>query len=164
MSDSLFNKYASIRERTLALIEPLSEEDCCVQSMAETSPVKWHLGHASWFFENFVLQHYERPFRAFHPAYLTMFSSYNRSGQTHPDSRRGLFTRPSLSGVRDYGLNVSERMERVLREREGDEMLRLLAVLGMHHEQQHQELLLTDIKHLFSRSPLEPSYRNSACG
>ena len=164
MPDSLFNKYTSIRARTLALIQPLSEEDCCVQSMSETSPVKWHLGHASWFFENFVLQHYERPFRAFHPAYLAMFSSYNRSGQTHPDSRRGLFTRPSLSGVRDYGQNVSERMERVLREREGDEMLRLLAVLGMHHEQQHQELLLTDIKHLFSRSPLEPAYRNSACG
>src|SRR5688500_15007119 len=113
MPTSLFATYAAIRDRTLALAQPLSDEDCCVQSMSETSPVKWHLGHVSWFFENFVLRHYEQPFKPFHPAYLTMFSSYNKSGQTHPDSRRGLFTRPPLSVVREYGQNVSARMERV---------------------------------------------------
>lgn len=164
MSSSLFARYASIQDRTLGLIQPLSDEDCCVQSMSETSPVKWHLGHISWFFENFVLQHYEQPFKPFHPAYLTMFSSYNRSGQTHPDPRRGLFTRPPLSGVREYRQNVSDRMKRVLGEHEEDEMLHMLAVLGTHHEQQHQELLLTDIKHLLSRSPLDPVYRNPVYG
>ena len=89
-SSSLFDKYSAIRSRTLALIEPLIDEDCCVQSMPETSPVKWHLGHVAWFFETFVLQHYEKPFKPYHPAFGTMFSSYNKSGQTHPDPKRGL--------------------------------------------------------------------------
>lgn len=160
MTASLFAKYSSIRDRTLALIEPLIDEDCCVQSMPETSPVKWHLGHVSWFFEKFVLQHYEKSFKPFHPAFLTMFSSYNKSGQTHPDPKRGLFTRPSLSLTREYRNNVDERMEQVLERSDEDEMLRMLAVLGMHHEQQHQELMLADVKHLFSQSPLNPSYNN----
>ncbi|HEU4854493.1 MAG TPA: ergothioneine biosynthesis protein EgtB [Nitrosospira sp.] len=160
MTTSLFAKYSSIRDRTLSLIEPLIDEDCCVQSMSETSPVKWHLGHVSWFFEKFVLQHYEKPFTPFHPAFLTMFSSYNKSGQTHPDPKRGLFTRPSLSLTREYRNNVNERMEQVLKRSEEDEMLRMLAMLGMHHEQQHQELMLADVKHLFSQSPLNPSYNS----
>lgn len=161
MAASLFSEYVSIRDRTLALVSPLDGEDCCVQSMPETSPIKWHLGHVSWFFENFILRHYESSFKPFHPAYLAMFSSYNRSGQTHPDPRRGLFTRPPLSVVREYGANVSERMERLLNKHEENEMLRMLVVLGMNHEQQHQELMLTDIKHLFSRNPLAPAYRSA---
>ncbi|SDZ87331.1 ergothioneine biosynthesis protein EgtB [Nitrosospira multiformis] len=160
MTTPLYVKYSSIRDRTLSLIEPLIDEDCCVQSMPGTSPVKWHLGHASWFFEKFVLQHYEKPFTPFHPAFLTMFSSYNKSGQTHPDPKRGLFTRPSLSLTREYRNNVNERMEQVLKRSEEDEMLRMLAVLGMHHEQQHQELMLADVKHLLSQSPLNPSYNS----
>ncbi|SOD41778.1 ergothioneine biosynthesis protein EgtB [Nitrosovibrio sp. Nv4] len=158
-SSSLFQKYTAIRNRTTDLVEPLLDEDCCVQSMPEASPVKWHLGHISWFFETFVLQHYEKPFKPFHPAFFAMFSSYNKSGQTHPDPKRGLFTRPALRVIRDYRTNVSERMERVLDRVVEDEMLSTLTVLGMHHEQQHQELLLTDIKHLFSQSPLNPCYR-----
>lgn len=158
-SSSLFQKYTAIHNRTTDLVEPLLDEDCCVQSMPEASPTKWHVGHISWFFETFVLQHYEKPFKPFHPAFLAMFSSYNKSGQTHPDPKRGLFTRPALSVIRDYRTNVSERMERVLDRAVEDEMLSTLAVLGMHHEQQHQELLLTDIKHLFSQSPLSPCYR-----
>ena len=130
MTTPLYVKYSSIRDRTLSLIEPLIDEDCCVQSMPETSPVKWHLGHASWFFEKFVLQHYEKSFTPFHPAFLTMFSSYNKSGQTHPDPKRGLFTRPSLSLTREYRNNVNERMEQVLKRSEEDEMLHMLAVLG----------------------------------
>lgn len=161
MSSPLFSEYASIRDRTLTLVNCLNDEDCCVQSMPETSPIKWHLGHVSWFFENFILRHYESPFKPFHPFYLTMFSSYNRSGQTHPDPRRGLFTRPSLSTVREYGANVSDRLKRLLGEHEEDEMLHMLAVLGMHHERQHQELMLVDIKHLFSCNPLSPAYRSA---
>ena len=156
----LFPKYTAIRNRTVDLIEPLTDEDCCVQSTSEASPVKWHLGHIAWFFEKFVLQHYEKPFKPFHPAFLTMFSSYNKSGQTHPDPKRGLFTRPSLSTIRNYQRNVDERLERVLDGADEDEMLRMLVVLGMHHEQQHQELIVTDIKHLFSQSPLNPCYRS----
>lgn len=158
---SLFSKYTAIRNRTVDLVEPLTDEDCCVQSTSEASPVKWHLGHIAWFFEKFVLQHYEKPFKPFHPAFLTMFSSYNKSGQTHPDPKRGLFTRPSLSGIRDYQRSVDERLERVLNGGYGDEMLRMLTILGMHHEQQHQELMLTDIKHLLSQSPLNPAYHAS---
>lgn len=165
-SPALLDKYSAIRKRTLALIEPLLDEDCCVQSMPETSPVKWHLGHIAWFFETFVLQHYEQGFKPYHPAFCTMFSSYNKSGQTHPDPKRGLFTRPSLSETRDYCRNVDERMAQVLsqaghagqRGKGADEMLGMLTVLGMHHEQQHQELILADVKHLFSQSPLNVSY------
>lgn len=155
---SLFPQYIAIRNRTKDLVEPLLDEDCCVQSMPETSPVKWHLGHAAWFFENFVLRHYEKPFKPFHDAFDTIFSSYNPSGQPHPHPKRGLFTRPSLSVTRDYWRNVNERMDRLLNQSTEDEMLRMLVVLGMHHEQQHQELILTDIKHLLSQSPLNPWY------
>jgi ergothioneine biosynthesis protein EgtB len=159
-SSPLFSKLTAVRSRTTALVEPLLEEDCCVQSMPEASPVKWHLGHISWFFENFVLRHYEKPFRPFHEAFFTMFSSYNASGQTHPDPKRGLFTRPSLAVTRDYGRNVHERMGRVLNQQQDNEMLSMLAVLGMHHEQQHQELMLSDVKHLLSQNPLDPGYHS----
>ena len=166
-SSSLFDKYSAIRSRTLALIEPLIDEDCCVQSMPETSPVKWHLGHVAWFFETFVLQHYEKPFKPYHPAFGTMFSSYNKSGQTHPDPKRGLFTRPSLGETRDYCRNVDDRMQQVLKRpadvgdstsKRREEMLRMLTILGMNHEQQHQELMLADVKHLLAQSPLNPRY------
>lgn len=161
MTDSShYFKYHEIRNRTLALIEPLLDEDCCVQSMEETSPLKWHLGHIAWFFETFVLQHYEKPYKPFHGHFATMFSSYDKSGKTHPDPKRGLFTRPALGDIREYCQNVDARMGGVLDLAEEDEMLQMLIVLGMHHEQQHQELILTDIKHLFSQNPLYPSYRS----
>ena len=159
---SLCPVYIEIGNRTLGLIEPLSDEDCCVQSMLEASPVKWHLAHTAWFFENFILQHYEKPFKPFHEAFSPMFSSYNAKGQTKPDSKRGLFTRPSLGEVRQYCHDVDERMNQILSQAGDDEMLRMLTVLGMNHEQQHQELMLTDVKHLLSQSPLDPCYRSEA--
>ncbi|MBA2659472.1 MAG: ergothioneine biosynthesis protein EgtB [Nitrosospira sp.] len=159
---SLYPAYIAIRKRTLGLIEPLSDEDCCVQSMSEASPVKWHLGHTAWFFENFILQHYEKPFKPFHEVFSHMFSSYNAEGQTEPDSKRGLFTRPSLGEIHQYCHNVDERINRVLGQADRDEILRTLTILGMNHEQQHQELILTDIKHLLSQSPLDPCYRSEA--
>ncbi|KIO49987.1 ergothioneine biosynthesis protein EgtB [Nitrosospira sp. NpAV] len=155
-------KYAGIRERTMALIAPLSMEDCCVQSMPDASPVKWHLGHTTWFFETFVLEPYEVPFKPFHEAFRAMFSSYNGHGVTHPDPKRGLFTRPPLSMILDYRRNVDQRMHRLLNlPPKKDEMLPMLAVLGLNHEQQHQELILTDIKHLLSQNPLKPCYQMS---
>jgi ergothioneine biosynthesis protein EgtB len=156
----LWQEYINIRQRTMELVAPLSTEDCCVQSsLPDSSPVKWHLGHVTWFFESFVLAPYENGFKPFHPAFLTMFSSYNSDGETHPDPRRGLFTRPSLSETRDYSRNVDERLYRLLSSPPDDEMLYALMVLGLNHEQQHQELILADIKHLLSKNPLNPSYQ-----
>ena len=155
----LWQEYLGIRHRTMELVAPLSTEDCCVQSLPDSSPVKWHLGHVTWFFEKFVLAPYERAFKPFHPAFLIMFSSYNLEGETHPDPRRGLFTRPSLSETRDYSRNVDERLYRLLNSPPDDEMLYALIVLGLNHEQQHQELMLADIKHLLSKNPLNPPYQ-----
>lgn len=154
----LWQEYISVRDRTLELVAPLSTEDCCVHSLPDSSPVKWHLGHITWFFESFVLASYEYEFKPFHPAFLTMFSSYNAEGETHPDPARGLFTRPSLSETRDYRRNVDERLRRLLNSPPQDEMRRALVVLGLSHEEQHQELMLADIKHLLSKNPLNPAY------
>jgi len=143
----------------MELVAHLSTEDCCVQSQPEASPVKWHLGHIAWFFESFVLAPYESPFKPFHLVFRTMFSSYNAEGETHPDPKRGLFTRPSLSVTRDYCRSVDERLRRLLNSLPHDEMLYALMVLGLNHEQQHQELMLADIKHLLSQNPLDPCYQ-----
>jgi ergothioneine biosynthesis protein EgtB len=156
----LYPEYADIRNHTAGLITPLSTEDCCVHSLPDASPIKWHLGHVAWFFETFVLAPYETAFKPFHPAFRTMFSSYDAEGKTHPDPKRGLFTRPSLSVIQDYCRNVDERLHRLLHSPPDDvKMLHALMVLGLNHEQQHQELMLADIKHLLSQNPLEPSYR-----
>ncbi len=159
-ASDIYTEYASIRNRTTELIAPLSTEDCCVHSLPDASPVKWHLGHVAWFFETFVLTPYEPAFKPFHPAFRSMFSSYNAEGETHPDPKRGLFTRPSLSVIQDYCRSVDERLHRLLHSSlHDDEMLYALTVLGLNHEQQHQELMLADIKHLLSQNPLEPCYQ-----
>jgi ergothioneine biosynthesis protein EgtB len=154
----LWQEYLGIRHRTMELVAPLSTEDCCVQSLPDSSPVKWHLGHVTWFFEKFVLAPYESAFKPFHPAFLIMFSSYNSEGETHPDPRCGLFTRPSLSETRDYSRNVDERLYRLLNSPPMTKCCTLI-VLGLNHEQQHQELMLADIKHLLSKNPLNPPYQ-----
>lgn len=157
---ALWSKYTEIRDRTMALATPLSAEDCCVQSMPDASPIKWHLGHTTWFFETFVLERYEASFEPFHKAFRVMFNSYyNAVGEKHSRPQRGLLTRPPLPAVRDYRRNVDERMRRLLERPANDDALRSLTVLGLNHEQQHQELMLTDIKHLFSQNPLKPCYQ-----
>jgi ergothioneine biosynthesis protein EgtB len=151
--------FAAVRARTLALAEPLSEEDCCVQSMPDASPVKWHLAHTTWFFETFILEKYERPFRPFNPAFRVLFNSYyNGVGEKHPRPQRGLLTRPALHEVHAYRADVDARMAALLAARGEDRELRLLTTLGLNHEQQHQELILTDVKHLLSMNPLKPAY------
>jgi ergothioneine biosynthesis protein EgtB len=151
--------YAAVRRRTLALAEPLSAEDCCAQSMPDASPVKWHLAHTTWFFETFVLAPREAAFRAFHPAFRVLFNSYyNGVGDKHPRPRRGLLTRPGLPDVLAYRADVDRRMARLLDERGGDAELAGLVELGLQHEQQHQELILTDVKHLLAQNPLYPAY------
>jgi ergothioneine biosynthesis protein EgtB len=148
-------RYAAVRARTEALAAPLTVEDCALQSMPDASPVKWHLGHTTWFFETFVLERALPAFSPFRPEFRALFNSYYVGvGPRHPRPERGLLSRPSLQEVLDYRASVDERMQRVL----ADPRVAGLIELGLHHEQQHQELILTDVKHLLSRNPLHPAY------
>jgi ergothioneine biosynthesis protein EgtB len=151
--------YATVRGATVQLAAPLSNEDCCAQSMPDASPVKWHLAHTTWFFETFILERMERAFAPFHPAFRVLFNSYyNGIGARHPRPQRGLLTRPALDEVLAYRAQVDARMERLLAERGGEPGLAALLALGLQHEQQHQELILTDVKHLLAQNPLAPAY------
>jgi hypothetical protein len=147
-------RFASVRMHTLALAEPLSAEDCMAQSMPDASPVKWHLAHTTWFFETFVLEHFEPGFAPFHQDFRFLFNSYyNGIGARHPRAQRGLLTRPSLAEIHAYRSDVDERVLRLLAQRADDSKLVELVTLGLHHEQQHQELILTDVKHCWRRMP-----------
>jgi ergothioneine biosynthesis protein EgtB len=155
----LAQSFADIRQATLRLAAPLSPEDCQVQSMPDASPTKWHLAHITWFFETFVLERFEPAFKPFDPAYRVLFNSYYQGiGEMHPRAQRGLITRPTFDEVIRYRANVDARMRRVLETRADDAVLAELVTLGLHHEQQHQELLLTDIKHALSFNPTHAPY------
>lgn len=165
---SLLAEYDLIRQATMVLADPLSDEDCCVQSMPDASPVKWHLAHTSWFFETFVLERFELNFKPHHPAFRVLFNSYYHGiGNQHPRPRRGLITRPSLAEVEDYRSNVDARMAALiliaaaLPPARGAELVQLVT-LGLQHEQQHQELLQTDVLHLLSCNPMLPAYADGA--
>lgn len=159
--DFLLLQYKKVRRRSLQLAEPLSEEDCCAQSMPDASPIKWHLAHTTWFFETFLLERLEPDFQPFHPMFRVLFNSYyNGVGEKHPRPQRGLLTRPSLREVHAYRRNVDARIELLLRRALPNEQAELL-VLGLQHEQQHQELMLTDLKHLLSMNPLHPAYADT---
>jgi ergothioneine biosynthesis protein EgtB len=152
-------QYAAVRQATLALVAPLSAEDCQVQSMPDASPAKWHLGHTTWFFETFVLERHESGFRAFDARFRVLFNSYYHGvGAMHPRPQRGLITRPTLDEVRQWRDAVDERMLALLAAGEADHDLAALTTLGLHHEQQHQELILTDLKHAFAANPARPPY------
>ena len=156
---TLAERYAAIRQASLALVAPLSAEDCQVQSMPDASPAKWHLAHITWFFETFVLERFAPSFKPFDPAFRILFNSYYQGvGEQHPRPRRGLLTRPTLAEVKRYRAHVDEGVQALLEARAGDPEIEMLVTLGLHHEQQHQELLLTDIKHALSCSPLSPAY------
>lgn len=159
INSTLRAHYQAVRQRTLALAQPLSAEDCCVQSMPDASPVKWHLAHTTWFFETFVLAHAEAGFKPFDEAFRVLFNSYyNAVGARHPRAQRGLLTRPALATVLAYRAEIDRRVLALLDGADLPSALADLLTLGMQHEQQHQELLLTDLKHLFSRNPLFPAY------
>src|SRR4029077_15375437 len=135
-------------------------EDCALQSMPDASPVKWHLAHTSWFFETFVLEQAVPGYRHYHPPFRVLFNSYYVGvGERHPRPERGLLSRPGLDEILQYREHVDACMQQVMQN--GDALpqnLRDLIELGLHHEQQHQELILTDLKHLLSRNPLKPVY------
>jgi ergothioneine biosynthesis protein EgtB len=154
----LTGNFLATRAYSVALTAPLSDEDCCVQSMPDASPAKWHLAHTTWFFETFVLERFEAGFVPFHHGFRVLFNSYyNGVGEQFPRPERGLLTRPSRQEVLAYRQSVDARIISLL-SRDGTQALYELIELGLHHEQQHQELLLTDILHLLSRNPLFPAY------
>lgn len=160
---SLASRYDAVRSHTLALVKPLSAEDCAVQSMPEASPTKWHLAHTTWFFETFVLATHEREFSPFHPEFRVLFNSYYHGvGERYPRPYRGLLTRPSLQEVLAYREHVDGRMRALLAQPTENASWQALVTLGLHHEQQHQELILTDLKHLLSCNPLWPAYQEKA--
>ena len=158
-------RFAAVRAATLALCAPLSVEDMSLQSMPEASPTKWHLAHTTWFFETFVLATLPdppRPFQPFHPRFGELFNSYYRAvGEPYCRARRGLLSRPSLDEVLAYREHVDRAMEDLLSSSRAASVPGLLAVaeLGLHHDEQHQELILTDVKHALSQNPLRPAFR-----
>lgn len=150
-------RFLSVRSLTEALAAPLSAEDQTVQSMPDASPTKWHLAHTTWFFETFVLRQHAVGYRVFDPSYEYLFNSYYEAvGPRHPRPQRGLITRPGVEEVLAYRRHVTTAMLDFLeKDRAADELVEL----GLHHEQQHQELILMDIKHALSMNPLRPAYR-----
>ena len=156
------SRFANVRAHSLALAAPLSAEDQCVQSMPDASPTKWHLAHTSWFFEAVVLAEHVPGYEPFDGRWFHLFNSYYESlGPRHPRPQRGLLTRPALAEVHRYREQIDERIARFIAtadERTWREAAPLLE-LGLHHEQQHQELILTDILHALSCNPLLPAYR-----
>ncbi len=151
-----------MRRATESLCEPLEIEDFVVQSMPDASPAKWHLAHTTWFFETFLLEAYRPGYRPQHPAYRSLFNSYYVAvGPRHARPERGLVTRPTVAEVRAYRAAIDEQVQALLRDPAAGARPEVLAIaeLGIHHEQQHQELILTDLLHAFSRNPLGPVYR-----
>ena len=159
----LATRFRDVRARTEALCEPLEIEDYVVSSMPDVSPTKWHLAHTSWFFETFVLAPHVSTYVSPNPKYSFLFNSYYvQAGERHCRAQRGLVTRPTVEEVYAYRAHVDEEMEQLLA-RIGDDPAHpavALVELGLHHEQQHQELMLTDIKHVFWTNPMRPAYRS----
>jgi ergothioneine biosynthesis protein EgtB len=151
------DRFLSVRTITEQLAAPLSAEDQTVQSMPDASPTKWHLAHTTWFFESFLLRAYAPGYRAFDPAYEYLFNSYYEAvGPRHPRPQRGMITRPGVDEIFAYRRHVTEAVTRLIESGPGD--WQPLLELGLHHEQQHQELLLMDAKHMLSLNPLKPAY------
>ena len=157
--------YRRVRALTEALASPLSPEDQVVQSMPDVSPTKWHRAHTTWFFETFVLSPELSGYASPDPAYAYLFNSYyEQVGARHPRPQRGLISRPTTDEVCEYRRHVDAAMEQLLSTATDETFERIESIVevGCHHEQQHQELLLMDIKHVLSLNPLEPAYAHAA--
>jgi ergothioneine biosynthesis protein EgtB len=163
----LTERYAAVRAHTEALCAPLEVEDYVVSSMPDVSPTKWHLAHTSWFFETFLLAPHLPGYRPLNPRYSFLFNSYYvQAGERHCRAQRGLATRPTVREVFAYRAHVDEAMHALLMEVAADPAhpAAPLVELGLHHEQQHQELLLMDIQHVFWTNPLRPAYAPDVTG
>ncbi len=162
---SPLERYEAVRTFTEYLAEPLAPEDCVVQTMEDVSPTKWHLAHVSWFFETFLLKPHLEGYRALNDTYAYLFNSYYvQAGERHCRDRRGYLSRPTVKEVLDYRSYVDEHMARLISTASDEKAAEIapLIEIGLNHEQQHQELLLTDVKHVFSVNPLRPAYREIA--
>jgi ergothioneine biosynthesis protein EgtB len=157
VESSLAQHFRRIRDASVALCQPLEDEDYVVQSMPDASPAKWHLAHTTWFFEEFVLRRDLEGYRCYDERFRYLFNSYyNTVGPMHERPNRGLLSRPTVAEVLAYRTHVDEQMQGLLADPGAGAAI---VTLGLNHEQQHQELLLTDIKHLFSCNPLAPIYQ-----
>ena len=162
--ERLRHRFHQVRSFTDSLCAGLEPEDCVVQSMPDVSPTKWHLAHTTWFFETFILKNFVAKYRAEIPEYAYLFNSYyNAAGDMHRRDLRGLISRPTVGEALRYRVSIDSRIDDLLSDA-GEELLdkiEPILVLGVQHEQQHQELLITDIKHVFAQNPLYPVYRGS---
>jgi ergothioneine biosynthesis protein EgtB len=160
--NSLIEQFCRVRRQSLEFCAPLTAEDMMVQSCAEASPAKWHMAHTSWFFETFILREFVAGYREYNPDFLWLLNSYYNAISDHPEKKlRASFSRPGLNEVLEYRRHVEAGIDRLFATGmplEAQERL----VLGLNHEQQHLELLATDIKHAFWTNPLHPSYRDEA--
>ena len=164
-STSLGEDYKTVRRLSEDLCESLETEDFVIQSMPDVSPTRWHLAHTTWFFETFVLSKASPAYRRYHPAFVHLFNSYyNEVGEPFPRPDRGLLSRPTVQEIFDYRAYVDEHMHKLLGNLDETAAPELAGVIeiGLNHEQQHQELMLTDIKHVLSCNPLYPAYRESS--
>jgi ergothioneine biosynthesis protein EgtB len=158
--EALAAQYRRVRATTVALAAPLSPEDQVVQTMAEVSPTKWHAAHVTWFFEQFCLAQHDRDYRPYDERFHHLFNSYYYTvGEMHSRRQRGLLSRPTVAEIEIYRASVDDAMQRLLAKRGDDPEVAFLVTLGLNHERQHQELMLTDIKHVLSVNPLGPAYR-----
>lgn len=157
----LLDDYRRVRGFSHQLAEPLTTEDYVIQTMPDVSPTKWHLAHTSWFFEAFVLSKVYKDYKSIDPKYTYIFNSYYvQVGERHCRPKRGLLSRPTVNEIYEYRAYVDENMEKLFSQLPDDEFSEIAPVIeiGIHHEQQHQELIVTDIKHVFSENPLDPVY------
>lgn len=165
-ASALRDKFREVRAASLSLAAPLSAEDQCIQSMPDASPTKWHLAHTTWFFETVLLQPHAAGYRPFDVRFHYLFNSYYEAlGPRHPRPQRGLLTRPSVDEVHAYRSHVDEAVLALLDRDIGEQdwaAIEPIVTLGLNHEQQHQELLLTDILHALSCNPLLPAYKPAA--
>ncbi len=159
----LVHAYNAIRAQSHHFCQPLVPEDYVIQSMPDASPTKWHLAHTTWFFETFILQPHCPDYRPFHPQFNYLFNSYYLTiGERHCRPKRGLLSRPTVAEIHHYRLHVDQHMLPLIRSLDGPRLAQIapLIEIGLNHEQQHQELMLTDIKHAFWVNPLHPVYRD----
>jgi ergothioneine biosynthesis protein EgtB len=157
--EALLGRYRAVRALTESLAAPLSPEDQTVQSMADASPTKWHRAHTTWFFENFLLGPHLGGYAHCHPDYGFLFNSYYEAvGPRHPRPSRGMLSRPAMAEIAAYRAHVDRGMERLIGNAPLAQDVAALIELGLNHEEQHQELILMDIKHALSLNPLQPAY------
>jgi hypothetical protein len=162
LRENVESQYLKVRSFTHKIVEPLETEDFVIQPMENTSPAKWHLAHTSWFFETFLLEKYQPDFESLHPQYAYFFNSYYlQTGVPFSRANRGLLSRPTVKEVFEYREYVNEKVVDFIQncdDKTWEEASKVVEI-GINHEQQHQELILTDIKYLLAQNPLLPVYR-----